>query len=128
MDIARDHGLLRVAIVGETKGNPSIIRFIRVGRTWDWMGQMYIRDVSLFLDRGERPPRIEAEGLSVEGDMYSAFLKEVFDVYEETEGVDLVERGGSVRFLFEGEEVGPRFRIIGLDSVPAVLRRGRSSE
>ncbi len=120
-DRARADGYYRVLIVGETKGNPSIIRVLDLhGYPFRWMGQFYISDVSLLLDRREKPRRVDAEDLVVDADRWP-FLKEVFDVYDGEEGVVLRERDGAVRFIYEGEEVGPRFRITGWDGVPAKL-------
>lgn len=118
---ARADGYYRALIVGETKGNPSIIRVLDL-RTlpFRWMGQLYISGVSLLLDIGKRPQRVDEDDLIVEVDRWPV-LAEIFDVYDGEEGVVLEERGGSVRFLVEGREVGPRFRITGWDPVPEKL-------
>ncbi|MDN5358795.1 MAG: small nucleolar ribonucleoprotein [Candidatus Diapherotrites archaeon] len=118
---ARTDGYYRAFIVGETKGNPSIIRVLDLhDEPFRWMGQLYITNVSLLLDRGEKPVPVDADDLVVDVDAFPV-LKEIFDVYDGEEGVILEERGGSVRFLVDGEEVGPRFRITGWDPVPAKL-------
>ncbi len=120
-DRAKADGLYRVLIVGETKGNPSIVRVLDLhGEPFSWMGQFYISDVSLLLDRKERPRRVDADDLVVNADEWP-FLRDVFSVYDGEDGVVLQERGGSVRFIYDGEEVGPRFRITGWDPVPAKL-------
>ncbi len=120
---AEELGMHRVVVIGETKGNPSIMRILRRGEGWSWLFQMYIRSVSLYVDMGRKMVRIGAEGLSIDADAYARELSEAFGVYEETDDtVVLQERDGNVRFTYYGEEVGPRFRITGVDPVPSALK------
>ena len=123
LERAEEMGMHRVVVIGETKGNPSIMRVLRRDGGWSWLFQIYIRSVSLYVDMGRKMVRIDAEGLSIDADVYSRELSEAFGVYEETDdAVILREREGNVRFLYYGEEVGPRFRIVGVDPVPSALR------
>ncbi len=109
-------GFLRVLIIGETKGNPSIIRGIKVGETWEWIGQIYISVLSY----GERI-KVDAESLGVETESFPQ-LKDFFDVYgSEEPDILLVERDGIVHFEMNGEVVGPRFRVKGIEKVPEKL-------
>jgi len=118
---ARTDGYYRALIIGETKGNPSIIRVLDLREEpFRWMGQFYISDVSLLLDRREKLKRVDAEDLVVDADKW-AFLREIFDVYDGEEGIVLSERGGDVRFLYGDQEVGPRFKITGWEPVPLAL-------
>ncbi len=116
VDRAYVEGFLRVVIIGETKGNPSIMRVIAVGDKWRWLGQFYIS----VLDFGGRE-KIDAEDLGVEAENFPQ-LKEAFDVYD-TEEPDVImkESGGVVEFLLGNEVVGPRFKIKGFDPVPKKL-------
>lgn len=118
---ARADGYYRALIIGETKGNPSIIRVLDLHNDpFHWRGQLYISEVSLLLDRKERPKRVDEEDLIVQADQWPV-LREIFDVYEGKDGVVLEERDGVVRFLVGNKEVGPRFRITGWDPVPTKL-------
>jgi len=118
---ARADGYYRVFVVGETKGNPSIIRVLDLhNRPFKWMGQLYISGIHLLLDLKERPVRVEEEDLVVDADRWP-ILADIFDVYDGEEGVVLEERGGAVRFIVDEKEVGPRFRITGWDPVPEKL-------
>jgi len=66
---ARADGYYRALIVGETKGNPSIIRVLDLrAYPFRWMGQLYISEVSLLLDIGKRPQRVDEDDLIVEVD------------------------------------------------------------
>ncbi len=112
-------GYSRVLIVGETKGNPSLMRFLDVQRSgWRWLYQFYIDDVHLLLDEHRKYRELDADGLLVRAEL--APLREVFDVYPEctSDCVELIEQGGNVRFTYNGKAVGPRFHIKGVDRVP----------
>ncbi|HIP74234.1 MAG TPA: hypothetical protein EYH14_01115 [Euryarchaeota archaeon] len=118
---ARADGYYRVLIVGETKGNPSIIRVLDLRTNpFRWMGQLYISEVFLLLDVKTRPQRVDEDDLVVDAGEWRV-LEDIFDVYDGEEGVVLREREGTVCFLLDGQEVGPRFKITGWDPVPEKL-------
>ncbi|HID08978.1 TPA: hypothetical protein EYP13_01995 [Candidatus Micrarchaeota archaeon] len=71
---------------------------------------------------GLKPVRIFADGLTLRTDRFDSFLRNVFGVYGESDALALEERDGNVRFLYEEKEVGPRFRITGVDPVPSALK------
>ncbi len=119
---AEEKGFHRIIIIGETKGNPSILRVLVREDRWHWFAQAYITSVSLYVDLGLRPVRILADGLTLKTDRFSDFIRGVFGVYEESDILTLEERDGNIRFLYEGREVGPRFKITGVDPVPSALR------
>lgn len=119
---AEERGFHRIIIIGETKGNPSIFRVLVREKGWRWLAQAYITSVSLYVDMGLKPVRVVADGLTLRTDRFGRFLRDVFGVYEESDVLALEERDGNVRFVYEKKEVGPRFRITGVDPVPSALR------
>lgn len=119
---ARVDGYYRAFVVGETKGNPSLIRILDLrARPFEWMGQLYISGATL--QSSERRRRLEEDDLVVDFDRWG-ILRDIFDVYEGEEGCVLEERAGVVRFLHGNQEVGLRFRIRGWDPVPKKLGFG----
>ncbi len=125
VDRAVADGFSRVFILLETKGNPSAIRVLDVSpRGWGWLGELYISSVSLLLDRGCRPRRLDADGLCVRGDRYGDVLSQMFSPLECTESsVRLVEQSGHVHFEYGSERVGPSFEVVGWSAVPKALEQ-----
>ncbi len=122
---ALSQGFFRVLIVGETKGNPSIIRSIEVGREPRWGIQVYISGVKLCREIG--CSENTGDFVVVRGDMFEEPLRKVFEYpVQEGEPVILEERGTVARFLYGDETVGPVFRVRGWDEVPARLRQQSS--
>ncbi len=114
---ARNEGFYRILVVGETKGNPSIIRVLEGGR---WVGQMYITGVSLCRERGCGSHEGDYVEVEYESD---SFLTRVFAFEGEGDPVIVEERNHLVRFLFEGREVGPRMEVRGWEDVPPKVPR-----
>ncbi len=122
VDLAYRQGFSRLLIVGETKGNPSIIRSIEVGRTPRWGIELYITGVRLCREIG-----CEENGgdyIEVSGDVYEEPLKKIFEYpVKEGEEVLLKEERTLVRFLYNGDTVGPVFRVRGWNEIPEKLKR-----
>jgi hypothetical protein len=115
-------GYSRVLVVGETKGNPSLIRVLDVApNRWEWKGQLFITSAVLRLDRHLPVRKIKEEDLVVDADVYADVLRSIFDVYDGKEGVVLKERGGNVSFVYDGESVGPEFKVVGWSAIPESL-------
>ncbi|NPA86906.1 MAG: hypothetical protein GXO00_02770 [Candidatus Diapherotrites archaeon] len=125
VDLAYRQGFQRVLIVGETKGNPSLIRSIIVGKNPRWDVQLYISGVKLCRELG--CGKNDGDYVKVEGEVYGDVLQRIFGYpVEEGEPVILKEEKTMVRFLFEGENVGPSFRVRGWDEVPQRLKQQSS--
>jgi len=120
VELAFRQGFLRVLIVGETKGNPSLIRSIEVFREPRWGLQIYISGVKLCREVGCE--KSEGESLVVEGDLYHEPLRKVFQYPIEGEAVVLREIKGRASFVYEGANVGPLFTVRGWDEIPAKLK------
>ena len=122
VELALSQGFFRVLVVGETKGNPSIIRTIEVGDTPRWGIQLYITGVRLCREIGCSDH--EGDHIVVDSQNYQEVLDKVFGYpVREGEPIVLEERGTLARFVYEGSVVGPVFRVRGWDPVPQGLKR-----
>jgi hypothetical protein len=122
VELALARGYTRILIVGETKGNPSIIRTLELDGRPRWGIEIYITPIKLCREL----PCTENEGdyIKVESESYEDVLKKVFGYpIEEGEPVILQEDKSIVEFLYEGQPVGPVFRIRGWNRIPDTLKR-----
>ena len=125
VEFALAQGYFRLLVVGETKGNPSIIRTIEVEGEPRWGIQLYITGVRLCREIGCSSH--DGDFVRIESENYQEALQKVFSYpLEEGDPVVLEERGTVARFLFEGETVGPLFRVKGWGEIPSALRRQSS--
>ncbi len=126
-EVARDawrKGYDRVWLVGETKANPSLIRFMEVEEDWNWIGQVYIR-VSLARELGRTLQRGDTLLVDVETEV----LREAVGYYPpEGEEEVLREKRGVAEFVLGGEVVGPQIRITGVDRVPEKVKIHESED
>lgn len=120
VELAFRQGYFRVLIVGETKGNPSLIRSIEVFDEPRWGLQIYISGVKLCREVGCE--NNDGEVIRVEADLFAEPLKKIFEYPVEGEHVILKEQKGNVSFLYEGNNVGPIFRVRGWDPIPEKLK------
>lgn len=102
MDYARSKGLLRVALISDSKGNPSEISFLELSKNeWDWdKTKIKIMDFSMEKKKGK------ASELKVEGNK-KKFFEDVFGIEETDESADYVLKTKNSEFAFEhdGEEL-----------------------
>ena len=125
VELALAQGFFRVLVVGETKGNPSIIRSIEVGKEPRWGIQLYITGVKLCREIGCEPH--DGDYIEVRSETYQDPLEKIFGYpVREGEPVVLEEKGTLARFLFDESVVGPIFRVRGWDEIPGALRRQSS--
>ncbi len=125
VELAFAQGFFRVLIVGETKGNPSIIRGIEVSREPSWSIELYITGVRLC--REINCSSHEGDFLLVEGETYHSPLKQLFETpIKEGEPVILKEEKTLAKFMYNGNIVGPLFRVRGWNQIPTRLRQQSS--
>ncbi len=118
---AEREGYTRILIVGETKGNPSIIRVVQLyPPRWDI--QIYISLIKLCREVGCK--KNYGDYVEVKGDLYNSVLKKTFGyTIEEGHPVILKEEKGLVTFTYDSHNVGPVFRVKGWDPIPSRLRQ-----
>ncbi len=122
VDLAYRQGFFRLLIVGETKGNPSIIRSIEVWKVPRWGIELYITGVQLCREIG--CGENEGDYVRVSGEIYEEPLRKIFEYpVNEGEEVLLREEKTLVHFLYEDKVVGPVFRIRGWNEIPEKLKR-----
>jgi len=127
-ELARDAILMgadRVVIVGERRGNPSILRFYRPARSplrLDNIVTLLIKGVTLAREAGNRFPPSNIRSISVDPDP-SGLAEEIAEalIIALNAGigdkgdviVKLESRGGEalLYFTYKGDTIGPRLRI-----------------
>lgn len=95
IDEARKRGLIKIAFVGDRKGNPADIRFLSIGKKdWNWDKEsMKINGLSLSREK------VKAGDLRVEGNN-KGFFTGIFCIDEDEES-DFVLKTGKDSFSFE---------------------------
>ena len=122
VELALAQGFMRILIVGETKGNPSLIRTLELEGEPRWGIQIYINPIKFCRDLpcGGN----EGDFLRVESEKFGDVLNRVFGYpVQEGEPVVLREEKSIVEFLYDGKPVGPVFRLRGWDEIPQGLKK-----
>ncbi|MCD6522311.1 MAG: hypothetical protein J7K68_01060 [Candidatus Diapherotrites archaeon] len=110
VDIARKHGLERIVIVTERKGNPGKITAIKVTEwDWEWHPNVIILSGVKLIREFKQAFRERIDALSVHD---SIGVSDIFGLEDEESDMVLTADETRITFTFMGREVGPLMKIL----------------